>query len=61
MQNFSESFFLDPILAGHVALPQADAKVPYVHADDIAAVVVESLLNETLCSCLDNGTGDVRS
>ena len=46
MQNFSESFFLDPILAGHVALPKADAKVPYVHADDIAAVVVESLLNE---------------
>ena len=46
MQNFSESFFLDPILAGHVALPQADAKVPYVHADDIAAVVVESLLYE---------------
>ena len=46
MQNFSESFFLDPILAGHVALPQAEAKVPYVHADDIAAVVVESLLND---------------
>ncbi len=46
MQNFSESFFLDPILAGHVALPQSKAQVPYVHADDIAEVVVESLLNE---------------
>jgi uncharacterized protein YbjT (DUF2867 family) len=45
-QNFSESFFLDPILAGHVALPQADATVPYVDTDDIADVVVEALLND---------------
>lgn len=45
-QNFSESFFLDPILAGHVALPQAEAKVPYVDTDDIADVVVEALMNE---------------
>ena len=43
-QNFSESFFLDPILAGHVALPRGEALVPYVDADDIADVVVESLL-----------------
>ena len=39
-QNFSESFFLDPIVAGHVALPQAQAKVPYVDTDDIADVAV---------------------
>jgi len=45
-QNFSENFFLDPILAGHVALPQAEAKVPYVDTDDIAAVVVEVLTND---------------
>ena len=45
-QNFSESFFLDPILAGHVALPQAEAKVPYVDTDDIADVAVEVLINE---------------
>ncbi|MEQ9289958.1 MAG: NmrA family NAD(P)-binding protein [Cyclobacteriaceae bacterium] len=44
-QNFSESFFLDPILAGHVALPQAQAKVPYVDTNDIADVAVEVLLN----------------
>ena len=44
-QNFSESYFLDPILAGHVALPQAEAQVPYVDTDDIADVVVEVLLN----------------
>ena len=45
-QNFSESFFLDPIVAGHVALPQAQAKVPYVDTDDIADVVVEALVND---------------
>jgi len=45
-QNFSESFFLEPILEGFVALPQADAKVPYVDTDDIADVVVAALLNE---------------
>ena len=44
-QNFSESFFLDPILAGHVALPKADAKVPYVDTGDIADVVVAALTN----------------
>jgi len=44
-QNFSESFFLDPILAGHVALPRAEVLVPYVDVDDIADVVVESLLD----------------
>ena len=45
-QNFSESFFLDPIQEGFVALPQADAKVPYVDTTDIADVVVEALLND---------------
>lgn len=45
-QNFSESFFLEPILAGHVALPKNEAKVPYVDANDIADVVVEALLKE---------------
>ena len=44
-QNFSESFFLDPIIAGHVALPQAEAKVPYVDTRDIADVAVEALLH----------------
>jgi len=45
-QNFSESFFLEPILEGFVALPQADVKVPYVDTDDIADVVVEALLHD---------------
>ncbi len=45
-QNFSESFFLDPILAGQVALPMPHANIPFVDADDIADVVVEALLDD---------------
>lgn len=45
-QNFSESFFLDPILYGVVALPRAEALEPFTDADDIADVVTEALLNE---------------
>ncbi len=45
-QNFSESFFLDPIIAGHVALPKAEAKVPYVDTDDIADVAVAVLMDD---------------
>lgn len=46
-QNFSESFFLDPILAGVVALPRAEALEPFTDADDIADVVTEVLVNDT--------------
>lgn len=45
-QNFSESFFLEPILKGFVALPQADVNVPFVDTQDIADVAVEAILNE---------------
>jgi uncharacterized protein YbjT (DUF2867 family) len=45
-QNFSESIFLEPILAGIVALPRAEALEPFIDADDIAEVVTVSLLEE---------------
>lgn len=45
-QNFSESFFLDPILYGVVALPRAEALEPFTDADDIADVVTAALLDE---------------
>lgn len=45
-QNFSESFFFEPILAGHVALPRAEALEPFTDADDIADVVVQALLDD---------------
>ncbi|WP_281232391.1 NmrA family transcriptional regulator [Flavobacterium gelatinilyticum] len=45
-QNFSESFFLDPILHGIVALPRAEALEPFTDADDIADVVTKVLLDD---------------
>lgn len=45
-QNFSESFLLDPILAGNVALPKSEIPIPFVDTDDIADVVVEALIND---------------
>jgi uncharacterized protein YbjT (DUF2867 family) len=45
-QNFSESFFLDPILAGIVALPRAEALEPFIDVDDIAEVVTTALLDD---------------
>ena len=42
-QNFSENFFLDPILAGEVALPVASVREPFVDAEDIADVAVAAL------------------
>lgn len=56
-QNFSESFFLEPIQQGFVALPQADIKVPYVDTDDISDVAVEALLNDKHSSKIYQLTG----
>lgn len=45
-QNFSESFFLEPVLAGEVALPAGDTPEPFVDADDIADVAVAALTED---------------
>ncbi|MBT2447989.1 NAD(P)H-binding protein [Streptomyces sp. ISL-43] len=45
-QNFDESFFLEPVLAGEIALPTADALEPFIDADDIADVVVAALTDD---------------
>ncbi|MFJ4781448.1 NAD(P)H-binding protein [Streptomyces sp. NPDC088762] len=45
-QNFSESFFLDPVLAGEIALPTGDAVEAFVDAEDIADVVVAALTDD---------------
>lgn len=42
-QNFSESYLLEPILAGEVALPVGAIGEPFVDADDIAEVAVAAL------------------
>lgn len=46
MQNFSESFFLEPVLAGEVALPVGDIPEPFVDAEDIADVTVAALTED---------------
>ena len=46
MQNFNESFFLDPVRSGHIDIPAGDAVEPFVDADDIADVVVAALTEE---------------
>ncbi|MFF5331912.1 NmrA family NAD(P)-binding protein [Streptomyces rubradiris] len=45
-QNFSESFFLDPVRSGELALPTGDAVEPFVDTDDIADVVVAALTDD---------------
>ena len=35
-QNFSENFLVEGVLAGHVALPFAEMKIPFVDANDNA-------------------------
>ncbi|MBT2479880.1 NAD(P)H-binding protein [Streptomyces sp. ISL-94] len=45
-QNFSESFFLEPVLAGEIALPTGDAVEAFVDADDLADVVVAALSDD---------------
>ncbi|MGW7441568.1 NmrA family NAD(P)-binding protein [Streptomyces sp. NPDC054849] len=42
-QNFDESFFLESVRAGEIALPTADAVEAFVDTDDIADVVVAVL------------------
>lgn len=46
-QNWSESFFLNPILLGEVALPMSDVLIPFVDVNDIAEVAVTVLLDDT--------------
>ncbi len=42
-QNFDESFLLEPILAGEVALPVGDVQEPFIDVDDIADIVTAAL------------------
>jgi uncharacterized protein YbjT (DUF2867 family) len=46
MQNFSESFLLDGVLAGEVALPASDQVEPFIDVDDIADVAVAALTDD---------------
>ena len=56
-QNFSESFMLDGILAGQLVLPAGAVSEPFVDIDDIADVVVATLLEPGLHNRLFEVTG----
>jgi uncharacterized protein YbjT (DUF2867 family) len=56
-QNFSESFLLEPILAGHVSLPMPEAEIPFVDTADIADVAVKVLLDDDFNSRTITVTG----
>lgn len=45
-QNFSESYLLEPILAGEVALPVGAVGEPFVDADDIAEIAANALVDD---------------
>jgi len=56
-QNFSESFLLDAVLAGEVALPAGGTKEPFIDVEDIADVVVEALTDPSHIGRLYEVTG----
>jgi uncharacterized protein YbjT (DUF2867 family) len=45
-QNFSESFLVDPVRSGRIALPAGEVAEPFVDADDIADVAVAALTDD---------------
>ncbi|MER5963890.1 NmrA family transcriptional regulator [Streptomyces sp. NPDC002057] len=45
-QNFSEGFIADGVAAGTVVFPAGDTAEPFVDVDDLADVVVETLLTD---------------
>ncbi|GAB3932008.1 NAD(P)H-binding protein [Larkinella terrae] len=46
-QNFSESYLLEPVLAGYVALPVGAIGEPFIDVEDIADVAAAALTEET--------------
>ena len=44
-QNFSESFFLEPLLAGELPLPAGAIGEPFIDAEDIADVAAAALMD----------------
>jgi uncharacterized protein YbjT (DUF2867 family) len=56
-QNFSESFALDGILAGELALPSGHVPEPFIDTDDIADVAVAALTQDGHANRLYELTG----
>lgn len=58
-QNFSENYFLEPLLYGYVALPAGKIGEPFIDADDIADAAVAALTDERHSNKLYEITGPV--
>jgi uncharacterized protein YbjT (DUF2867 family) len=56
-QNFSENFMLDSILAGELVVPSGTSREPFIDIDDIADVVVATLMEPGLRNRLFEVTG----
>lgn len=56
-QNFSESFLLDAVRSGEIALPAGPVPEPFVDADDIADVVTAALTEDGHAGRLYEVTG----
>ncbi len=56
-QNFSESYMLDPIMAGFVAMPAANIGEPFVDVEDIADVAAAALMSNDHSKKLYEVTG----
>jgi nucleoside-diphosphate-sugar epimerase len=56
-QNFSESFMLEPIQSGEVALPAGNVSESFIDAEDIADIVVAALTEDGHAGRLYEVTG----
>ncbi|MEM1001748.1 MAG: NmrA family NAD(P)-binding protein [Bacteroidota bacterium] len=56
-QNFDEGAFKDYVVAGHLALPMPEARIPYTDAQDIADVVSKVLIDDSYNGEIINVTG----
>ncbi|MEU5881381.1 NAD(P)H-binding protein [Spirillospora sp. NPDC047279] len=56
-QNFDESFMVEPLVAGEVALPAGDVREPFVDAEDIADIAVAALTEDGHAGQLYEVTG----
>jgi uncharacterized protein YbjT (DUF2867 family) len=56
-QNFSESFLLEPVLDGVIALPAGDVAEPFIDVDDVADVAVAALTEDRHTGQLYEVTG----
>ena len=56
-QNFSEHFFLEPVLAGEVAFPAGQVVEPFIDAEDVADVAAVAFVDDRHTGQLYEVTG----